>query len=423
MSHPCPTRGAEVARIKHRQRADGGVSFQVCWVLGGGRASAGVKEQAETFTDLNRAKAFKLDVEHARHQWPAGWVKGGGYVDPDEAQPTGPTVGDVVDRFWPALARRVQRGRLKAYTLHRYKRTWALHLEPFFGGLAFADTTVADVEDWVDTEVDAGSAAKSIRNWHGLLHSIMAYGQQRQQLRADNPCAATELPEVDHKAARQVRFFTDAEWTTFRSALRDDVVLLCDYLLATGLRWGEVSALRVGDLTANGDDEIAAHIVRAWSGRSPDDPDPIDWAAGEAKVWKLGPPKNKRSRYVVVSGGVARRLGEHIAGRGAGEFAFTRRRQPWRYDGFHEDRWKPACKTVATTIPGKRFTPHMLRHTCVVWALAQGARIEQVSEMLGHSSIQITYDIYGGLLDLRDPTVARAMAAAMAGTGRITAGR
>ena len=62
----------------------------------------------------------------------------------------------------------------------------------------------------------------------------------------------------------------------------------------------------------------------------------------------------------------------------------------------------------------------MLRHTCVVWALAQGARIEQVSEMLGHSSIQITYDIYGGLLDLRDPTVARAMATAMAGTGRTT---
>jgi len=142
-----------VARIKHRRRTDGGVSYQVCWVLGGGRASAGVKEQAETFTDLNRAKAFKLDVEHARHQWPAGWVKGEGYVDPDEAQPTGPTVSDVAEMFWPALARRVQRGRLKAYTLHRYKRAWALHLEPFFGGLAFADVTVADVEDWVDTEV------------------------------------------------------------------------------------------------------------------------------------------------------------------------------------------------------------------------------------------------------------------------------
>jgi integrase len=414
MSHP----GAEVARIKHRRRADGGVSYQVCWVLGGGRAVAGVKEQAETFTDFNRAQAFKLDVEHAGHQWPDGWVKGSGYVDQEDARSFGPTVGDVIDRFWLALDRRVQRGRLKAYTLHRYKRISALHLDPFFGRLAFADVTVADVEDWVDTEVDAGSSAKSIRNWHGLLHSIMGYGQQREHLRPDNPCSGTELPEVDHKAARQIRFFTDIEWTVFRSALKDDVLLLCDYLLATGLRWGEVSALRVGDLRTNGDGEIVAHVARAWSGRSPDDRDAIDWDAGEAKVWKLGPPKNKRSRYVVVSGDVARRLGEHVAERDADEYVFTRGRQPWRYDGFHEDRWKPACTTASTMIPGKRLTLHMLRHTCVVWALAQGARIEQVSEMLGHSSIQITYDIYGGLLDLRDPTVARAMAAAMAGIGR-----
>lgn len=410
-----------MARIKHRTRADGGISYQVCWVLGGGRAAAGVREQAETFTDLNRAAAFKLDVEHACHQWPAGWVKGEGYVDRDEMlEPSGPTVADVAARFWPALDRRVQRGRLKAYTLHRYRRVWALHLEPSFGGLAFADVTVADVEDWVDTEVDAGSSAKSIRNWHGLLHSIMAYGQQRQHLRPDNPCAATELPEVSHRAARQVRFFSDMEWIAFRSALKDDVVLLCDYLLATGLRWGEVSALRIGDVTTNSD-EMVAQVVRAWSGRSPDDPDPIDWMAGEAKVWKLGPPKNKRSRYVVVSGDVARRLANHIEGRDPDEYVFTRRKQPWRYDGFHEDRWKPACKAVSAAFPGKRFTPHMLRHSCVVWALAQGARIEQVSEMLGHSSIQITYDIYGGLLDLRDPAVARAMAKAMAGVSRSAA--
>ncbi len=419
MSHP----EAEVARIKHRKRADGGVSYQVCWVLGGGRAEAGVKEQAETFTDLNRAQSFKLDVEHARHRWPDGWVKGEGYLVRDEIESTGPTVRDVAELFWPALVRRVQRGRLKAYTLHRYRRTWALHLEPFFGGLAFADITVADIEDWVDTEVDAGSSAKSISNWHGLLHSIMAYGQQRQRLRPDNPCAATELLEVDHKSARQIRFFSDAEWTALRAALKDDVVLLCDCLLATGLRWGEISALRVGDLTVNSDSGVVAHVVRAWSGRSPDDTDPIDWAAGEAKVWKLGPPKNKRSRYVVLSGDVARRLAAHVADRGADEYVFTRRRQPWRYDGFHEDRWKPARVAVASTIPGKRFTPHMLRHTCVIWSLAQGVRIEQISEMLGHSSIQITYDVYGGLLDLRDPAVARAMAAAMAAPGGVAASR
>jgi hypothetical protein len=85
-----------VARIKHRKRADGGVSLQVCWVLGGGRASAGAREQAETFTDLNRAQAFKLDVEHSGHEWPDGWVKGEGM--------SFATVPSQLDRRWVMLS-------------------------------------------------------------------------------------------------------------------------------------------------------------------------------------------------------------------------------------------------------------------------------------------------------------------------------
>ena len=55
----------------------------------------------------------------------------------------------------------------------------------------------------------------------------------------------------------------------------------------------------------------------------------------------------------------------------------------------------------------------MLRHTAVVWSLARGVRIEVVSEMLGHASIQVTYDIYGGLINLHDPQMAQAMAQEM----------
>jgi integrase len=61
----------------------------------------------------------------------------------------------------------------------------------------------------------------------------------------------------------------------------------------------------------------------------------------------------------------------------------------------------------------KHATPHMLRHTTVVWSLAAGVRIEVVSEMLGHASIQITYDVYGGLINLHDPVMAEAMAKEM----------
>jgi hypothetical protein len=55
----------------------------------------------------------------------------------------------------------------------------------------------------------------------------------------------------------------------------------------------------------------------------------------------------------------------------------------------------------------------MLRHTTVVWSLAAGVRIEVLSEQLGHASLQITYDVYGGLINLHDPVMAEAMAKEM----------
>ena len=51
-----------MARLRRRARSDGGTSYQVRWVLGGGRATAGAVEQTETFTTLSRALAFKAEV-------------------------------------------------------------------------------------------------------------------------------------------------------------------------------------------------------------------------------------------------------------------------------------------------------------------------------------------------------------------------
>ena len=74
-----------MARIRKRPRADGGTSYQVRWVLGGGRATRGQIEQTETFASRSRALAFKAAVEEAGHEWSIDsdgvrWTKGLGYV-------------------------------------------------------------------------------------------------------------------------------------------------------------------------------------------------------------------------------------------------------------------------------------------------------------------------------------------------------
>ena len=111
---------------------------------------------------------------------------------------------------------------------------------------------------------------------------------------------------------------------------------------------------------------------------------------------------------------MAQRLQIAVRGRAPSEYIFlTRGGCPWRYQHFYDRRWKPAKRAAEKAGLTKKVTPHMLRHTTVVWSLANGVPIEKVSERIGHASLQITYDIYGGLITLQDPAMARAMARAM----------
>ena len=397
-----------------RTRADGSIVVQIKWRQDG-------RYHSESFNTLRLASEFRTAVEAAGNRWPDGWVRGEGWA-PALVEPAVLTFGDVAagaEGYFAQQERRVKRGKLKPYTLHRDRRTYHLHLEEMFAHVPFTKLDENDISDWVDDQLDAGTAPKTVRNRHGLFSSIMKHGRLRLKLRTDNPCELTELPD-QHAArpeARQIRFFQPDEWALLRSFLDEDIRLPLDVDLATGLRWGELSALRAGDVTFTGEAEdrhAVLHVVRAWSRRSPDDTAEIKTGEAETGRWVLGPPKSKRSRWVVLSGPVALRLEEHLEDRRPTEYVFlTRLGRPWRYPDFHSRRWTPAKKRAEAAGLGKRITPHMLRHTTVVWSLAAGVPIQVISEMIGHTSLQMTYDVYGGLLNINDPAMARAMAEAM----------
>ena len=45
-----------------------------------------------------------------------------------------------------------------------------------------------------------------------------------------------------------------------------------------------------------------------------------------------------------------------------------------------------------------KWHPHELRHSAASLMLAQGVKLQVVSEVLGHSSIRMTADVYGHVL-------------------------
>lgn len=70
------------------------------------------------------------------------------------------------------------------------------------------------------------------------------------------------------------------------------------------------------------------------------------------------------------------------------------------------------CKDAG--LPGT-WSPHALRHSAASLLLAQGVPLKVVSEVLGHSSIRVTADVYAHLLDEAKAEAADAMSSALWG--------
>ena len=94
---------------------------------------------------------------------------------------------------------------------------------------------------------------------------------------------------------------------------------------------------------------------------------------------------------------VRRRLDELDA---PGALMFPAPRGGWaRRSNYGRNLWDPAAEFVAWPEnpdgDGWYWTFHSLGHVCATWALAQpGIRIEDVSRLMGHSSIRVTQEVY-----------------------------
>lgn len=92
---------------------------------------------------------------------------------------------------------------------------------------------------------------------------------------------------------------------------------------------------------------------------------------------------------------LADELAKHVAGKAPGDLLFTapEGRVVLRNTNFRPRFFDPAAKKAG--LPG--LTPHELRHTTASLAIAAGANVKAVQQMLGHASAAMTLDIDAGL--------------------------
>lgn len=354
-----------MASIEKRQQTTGG---KITW-RAHYRDPSG-KQRSKSFDRKVDAQRFLTTTESEKLR--------GDYIDPARSTIT---VGDLA-RTW--LAGKVN---LKPSTAERYRVIIRVQVEPRWGAVRLADVQHSAVQKWVGELAESLSAA-SVQKAHRVLSLILAAAVRDGRL-SRNPAADISLPRV---IKREHLYLTHEQVATLAD-LCGEYRLAVLFLAYTGVRFGELAALRVGRL-----DLMRRRATIAES---------VTEVGGQGLVW--GTPKGHERRDVPVPRFLVDELAAHVAGRGPDELAFpavqggTLRVRVFR---------RAALDAAAEAIGVPDLHPHALRHTAASLAIASGADVKVVQQMLGHKSATMTLDLYGHLMGDRLDVVADALDAA-----------
>jgi integrase len=337
-----------------------------------------------------RGKVFarKVDAERWLLENEAAKLKGG-WVDPRAGRTR---FNELAERWWASTAG------LKPSTRDQYRKLLDHHVLPAFGQAQVGALDRLAVAEWLAGLLGQGTSAIRARDAYRVLRLVLGAGVDGGMLAA-NPAAGVRLPRV---APVEMHFLTAAEVERLAQAIRPPYGVLVEMAAYSGMRAGELAALKVGRLDLlGGRAEVIASITEV---------------AGRLVA---GPTKTYQRRTVRLPRFLCEQLGAYLADRphGPDDLVFTMAQGgPLRQSMVSTRLFKPAVRAAGLD-PAVRF--HDLRHTAASLLIRQGASVKAVQKQLGHASASITLDRYGHLfpdeLDQLAERLERARADAISG--------
>lgn len=189
---------------------------------------------------------------------------------------------------------------IEARTRETYTYYLERHILPTFARMRMVEIMPIDVRRWVLALKTRGASPPVIRQCHIILSAIFTTALNDQLIQL-HPCRGVKLPPV----AKKVRtIITPEQFDALHAALPTDIArLLVELDIDTGLRWGELTELRPGDLDVDSRHITVSRVVVELTPRfSP--------TGGRFLVKDY--PKDREHRRLKISTSLAAALREHI---------------------------------------------------------------------------------------------------------------
>lgn len=316
-------------------------------------------------------------------------IQSGDYIDPQRGKQK---FGEFAEQWLK------DQHHLKPKTLHGYRSKLETVLIPRIGNLPLSSMTQRRMQDLFN-ELAEHYGPHSLQGFRIVARRIMNSAIEQDLVRK-NPFVGLKLPTPQKK---KMQVLTAAQVEALAAALPPRNQTMIRFAAWTGLRSGELAALRVGDFS---EDLSTVRVTRN--------------VADVAGTLHEGTTKNRQNRTVGVPGSLRDELREHLAlvhptGTTAESYVFPGDKGGvLRMANFYRRNYRPAVKqALPEELLGMTF--HDLRHTCAALLIGLGAHPKEIADRLGHSSINVTMDTYGHIFPDRHEAMTNLIDEAMRG--------
>lgn len=272
----------------------------------------------------------------------------------------------------------VTRGGVKRRTRETDELMCNRHIAPRFGRRPLGSVTSAEIAEWAAQLISQGLSPATASRALATFRSILDHGVADQRL-IRNVASAVRPPRGAAAREGQALTVDEVEQLALACAGRYGEVVVV--LAHTGLRWGELAGLKVGDRIAV--PGAGLRVQRAA-------------LVGRGSLY-IDTLKSHRARTVPLTARAAQIIETWAAARPIDSWIF----ESPKGAALRENNWKRLVRWNAAKVAIGRPTlrVHDLRHTAESLWLGAGADSKVVQRILGHASAAMTLDVYGHLID------------------------